>query len=146
MAVTRSASSTSSGSNSNVLVPVSWKRPQYSQVNKESSTPRIGRELRGPIEPNCDMGFLHPPSQYFPSGHRHFSDDDRSEFESRFCHRFTVKYWETYLTSPKLRLFILKNEANVRTYFGVRFLNFEDENVFIKIRKVPGTSYVLKIN
>lgn len=31
MAVTRSASSTSSGSNSNVLVPVSWKRPQYSQ-------------------------------------------------------------------------------------------------------------------
>lgn len=34
MAVTRSASSTSSGSNSNVLVPVSWKRPQYSQVQK----------------------------------------------------------------------------------------------------------------
>jgi len=33
MAVTRSTSSTSSGSNSNVLVPVSWKRPQYSQVN-----------------------------------------------------------------------------------------------------------------
>lgn len=32
MAVTRSTSSTSSGSNSNVLVPVSWKRPQYSQV------------------------------------------------------------------------------------------------------------------
>uniref|UniRef100_A0A803XRB9 FRY microtubule binding protein n=1 Tax=Meleagris gallopavo TaxID=9103 RepID=A0A803XRB9_MELGA len=31
MAVTRSTSSTSSGSNSNVLVPVSWKRPQYSQ-------------------------------------------------------------------------------------------------------------------
>uniref|UniRef100_A0A8B9R890 FRY microtubule binding protein n=2 Tax=Anas platyrhynchos TaxID=8839 RepID=A0A8B9R890_ANAPL len=29
MAVTRSTSSTSSGSNSNVLVPVSWKRPQY---------------------------------------------------------------------------------------------------------------------
>lgn len=33
MPVTRSTSSTSSGSNSNVLVPVSWKRPQYSQVN-----------------------------------------------------------------------------------------------------------------
>jgi hypothetical protein len=33
MAVTRSTSSTSSGSNSNVLVPVSWKRPQYSQVS-----------------------------------------------------------------------------------------------------------------
>ncbi|KAL7983394.1 hypothetical protein Chor_000270 [Crotalus horridus] len=32
MPVTRSTSSTSSGSNSNVLVPVSWKRPQYSQV------------------------------------------------------------------------------------------------------------------
>ncbi|ELK18720.1 Protein furry like protein [Pteropus alecto] len=32
VAVTRSTSSTSSGSNSNVLVPVSWKRPQYSQV------------------------------------------------------------------------------------------------------------------
>ncbi|KAK9402365.1 protein furry like [Crotalus adamanteus] len=31
MPVTRSTSSTSSGSNSNVLVPVSWKRPQYSQ-------------------------------------------------------------------------------------------------------------------
>ncbi|XP_005865694.1 PREDICTED: protein furry homolog isoform X5 [Myotis brandtii] len=31
VAVTRSTSSTSSGSNSNVLVPVSWKRPQYSQ-------------------------------------------------------------------------------------------------------------------
>lgn len=33
MAVTRSTSSTSSGSNSNtILVPVSWRRPQYSQV------------------------------------------------------------------------------------------------------------------
>ena len=33
MAVTRSTSSTSSGSNSNtILVPVSWKRPQSSQV------------------------------------------------------------------------------------------------------------------
>ncbi|XP_066555828.1 protein furry homolog isoform X8 [Amia ocellicauda] len=31
IAVTRSTSSTSSGSNSNVLVPVSWKRPQSSQ-------------------------------------------------------------------------------------------------------------------
>nr|XP_033804350.1 protein furry homolog isoform X3 [Geotrypetes seraphini] len=31
MSVTRSTSSTSSGSNSNVLVPVSWKRPQSSQ-------------------------------------------------------------------------------------------------------------------
>ncbi|XP_029458514.1 protein furry homolog [Rhinatrema bivittatum] len=31
MPVTRSTSSTSSGSNSNVLVPVSWKRPQSSQ-------------------------------------------------------------------------------------------------------------------
>lgn len=31
MAATRSTSSTSSGSNSNVLVPVSWKRPQTSQ-------------------------------------------------------------------------------------------------------------------
>ncbi|XP_073439281.1 protein furry homolog isoform X3 [Dendrobates tinctorius] len=31
MAVTRSTSSTSSGSNSNALVPVSWKRPQSSQ-------------------------------------------------------------------------------------------------------------------
>lgn len=34
MAVTRSTSSTSSGSNSNtILVPVSWRRPQSSQVN-----------------------------------------------------------------------------------------------------------------
>ncbi|KAH0616207.1 hypothetical protein JD844_027161 [Phrynosoma platyrhinos] len=33
IAVTRSTSSTSSGSNSNALVPVSWKRPQLSQVN-----------------------------------------------------------------------------------------------------------------
>ncbi len=32
IAVTRSTSSTSSGSNSNGLVPVSWKRPQLSQV------------------------------------------------------------------------------------------------------------------
>ncbi|MEQ2204854.1 hypothetical protein XENOCAPTIV_019706, partial [Xenoophorus captivus] len=33
MAVTRSTSSTSSGSNSNtILVPVSWRRPQSSQV------------------------------------------------------------------------------------------------------------------
>uniref|UniRef100_A0A4W3IGY6 Furry homolog, like n=1 Tax=Callorhinchus milii TaxID=7868 RepID=A0A4W3IGY6_CALMI len=32
IAVTRSTSSTSSGSNSNALVPVSWKRPQLSQV------------------------------------------------------------------------------------------------------------------
>ncbi|KAG2457353.1 FRY protein, partial [Polypterus senegalus] len=32
IAVTRSTSSTSSGSNSNVLVPVSWKKPQSSQV------------------------------------------------------------------------------------------------------------------
>ncbi|XP_075418885.1 protein furry homolog isoform X3 [Tenrec ecaudatus] len=31
MAVPRSTSSTSSGSNSNILVPVSWKRPQHSQ-------------------------------------------------------------------------------------------------------------------
>lgn len=73
-------------------------------------------------------------------------NQEGSEFESQFCHRFTVKYWETYLTSPNLRLFILKNEENVRTYFWVRFLNFEDENVFLKIRKVPGTSYVRKID
>ncbi len=37
IAVTRSTSSTSSGSNSNtVLVPVSWKRPQSSQVTNIS--------------------------------------------------------------------------------------------------------------
>ncbi|KAK1345948.1 hypothetical protein QTO34_008413 [Cnephaeus nilssonii] len=35
IAVTRSTSSTSSGSNSNALVPVSWKRPQLSQVVKQ---------------------------------------------------------------------------------------------------------------
>lgn len=41
-AVTRSTSSTSSGSNSNnVLVPVSWKRPQSSQVSACSSPLRI---------------------------------------------------------------------------------------------------------
>ncbi|RXM97998.1 Protein furry homolog-like [Acipenser ruthenus] len=38
IAVTRSTSSTSSGSNSNGLVPVSWKRPQLSQLNSDSAT------------------------------------------------------------------------------------------------------------
>lgn len=43
MAVTRSTSSTSSGSNSNtILVPVSWRKPQSSQVNyTEADTFRI---------------------------------------------------------------------------------------------------------
>lgn len=36
IAVTRSTSSTSSGSNSNGLVPVSWKRPQLSQVTGQT--------------------------------------------------------------------------------------------------------------
>lgn len=49
MAVTRSTSSTSSGSNSNVLVPVSWKRPQYSQVPSPSS--RVGRPLGDLLTP-----------------------------------------------------------------------------------------------
>uniref|UniRef100_A0A671YAB3 Furry homolog, like n=1 Tax=Sparus aurata TaxID=8175 RepID=A0A671YAB3_SPAAU len=38
IAVTRSTSSTSSGSNSNGLVPVSWKRPQLSQVLTQTDT------------------------------------------------------------------------------------------------------------
>lgn len=38
IAVTRSTSSTSSGSNSNGLVPVSWKRPQLSQVPAQTGT------------------------------------------------------------------------------------------------------------
>uniref|UniRef100_A0A452F558 FRY microtubule binding protein n=1 Tax=Capra hircus TaxID=9925 RepID=A0A452F558_CAPHI len=57
MAVTRSASSTSSGSNSNVLVPVSWKRPQYSQVK----SPRLAGLDRTVI---CDLGI----SQESPLG------------------------------------------------------------------------------
>lgn len=41
MPVTRSTSSTSSGSNSNALVPVSWKRPQSSQVTSIISLARF---------------------------------------------------------------------------------------------------------
>ena len=61
MAVTRSASSTSSGSNSNVLVPVSWKRPQYSQV-KSPRLAGLDRSLGGPLNPAVirDLG-SHPP-------------------------------------------------------------------------------------
>lgn len=51
VAVTRSTSSTSSGSNSNVLVPVSWKRPQYSQV--WSPGLQAGGELGGLVGPTA---------------------------------------------------------------------------------------------
>lgn len=57
IAVTRSTSSTSSGSNSNGLVPVSWKRPQLSQVPAQTGT-------RHPIQALIQTRF-HPNE--FPS-------------------------------------------------------------------------------
>lgn len=69
VAVTRSTSSTSSGSNSNVLVPVSWKRPQYSQVQIRDS--QDWRGARGLTEPVARvMGMAPLTILTCPSGHR----------------------------------------------------------------------------
>ncbi|XP_059700848.1 protein furry homolog-like isoform X7 [Haemorhous mexicanus] len=61
IAVTRSTSSTSSGSNSNALVPVSWKRPQPSQRRTREKLMNV-LSLCGP-----DSGLPKNPSVVFSS-------------------------------------------------------------------------------
>ncbi|KAM3939588.1 protein furry homolog-like isoform 2-T2 [Leptodactylus fuscus] len=61
IAVTRSTSSTSSGSNSNALVPVSWKRPQLSQRRTREKLMNV-LSLCGP-----DSGLPKNPSVVFSS-------------------------------------------------------------------------------
>ncbi|XP_063257977.1 protein furry homolog-like isoform X11 [Prinia subflava] len=61
IAVTRSTSSTSSGSNSNALVPVSWKRPQPSQRRTREKLMNV-LSLCGP-----DSGLPRNPSVVFSS-------------------------------------------------------------------------------
>ncbi len=55
IAVTRSTSSTSSGSNSNGLVPVSWKRPQLSQVSVQTDIrlPTLSKHSKAFKEAAC---------------------------------------------------------------------------------------------
>ncbi|NXG26809.1 FRYL protein, partial [Dromaius novaehollandiae] len=61
IAVTRSTSSTSSGSNSNALVPVSWKRPQLSQRRTREKLMNV-LSLCGP-----ELGLPKNPSVVFSS-------------------------------------------------------------------------------
>uniref|UniRef100_F7CWF6 FRY-like transcription coactivator n=1 Tax=Xenopus tropicalis TaxID=8364 RepID=F7CWF6_XENTR len=76
IAVTRSTSSTSSGSNSNALVPVSWKRPQLSQRRTREKLMNV-LSLCGP-----DSGLPKNPSVVFSSNEELEAGDQQTSLIS----------------------------------------------------------------
>ncbi|KAG2465417.1 FRYL protein, partial [Polypterus senegalus] len=76
IAVTRSTSSTSSGSNSNALVPVSWKRPQLSQRRTREKLMNV-LSLCGP-----ESGLPKNPSVVFSSNEDLDSGDQQASLIS----------------------------------------------------------------